>query len=305
MANFGKRMVAEDLIKQIGQGGGGSDLNLQAGTGISITTGETADDKIIAVDETVIPNKSEVQSFAGNYTNTLRPEGTEIKTFIDSLPVFNLQFTTDIDTLPNEVKINLNQDDMNGNKIFGSGTFLVKDTANNTYILISTWNVTVSNYVNPSKTPTFKTFIIERTGNSSVGLSGARVGNYWRSTSYYTYNGSPCTVVYIAVTRAPESQINVSTATTMSNTMRETLPTIDATDPISAYNVSVPNNPTNTAWPTTAGRYALRTDLDNKDMPVYDWVEALPPCPVTTDGTYVLEATVSSGVVTYAWVLKV
>ena len=52
MANFGKRMVAEDLIKQIGQGGG-SDLNLQAGTGISITTGETADDKIIAVDSNV------------------------------------------------------------------------------------------------------------------------------------------------------------------------------------------------------------------------------------------------------------
>lgn len=32
--------------------------------------------------------------------------------------------------------------------------------------------------------------------------------------------------------------------------------------------------------------------------------ETLPPCPSTTDGTYVLKATVSSGVVTYAWVLE-
>lgn len=33
-------------------------------------------------------------------------------------------------------------------------------------------------------------------------------------------------------------------------------------------------------------------------------VIAFPACPTDTDGTYVLEATVSDGAVTYTWVLK-
>lgn len=54
MANFGKRMVAEDLIKQIGQGGGGS---YTAGDGIDIT------DNKISVDNTVAL-KSDLTDYA-------------------------------------------------------------------------------------------------------------------------------------------------------------------------------------------------------------------------------------------------
>jgi len=46
--------------------------------------------------------------------------------------------------------------------------------------------------------------------------------------------------------------------------------------------------------PEKTGTIAITSDITN----------TIPECPTTTDGTYVLEATVSSGVVTYAWVLK-
>ena len=48
MANMGKRMVKENLIAQIGQGGGGTPI--EAGTGIEITGTNT---KTISIDETV------------------------------------------------------------------------------------------------------------------------------------------------------------------------------------------------------------------------------------------------------------
>lgn len=54
------------------------------------------------------------------------------------------------------------------------------------------------------------------------------------------------------------------------------------------------NNGKTITLPEKTGTFAITDDITN----------TIPECPTTTDGTYVLEATVSSGVVTYAWVLK-
>lgn len=45
--------------------------------------------------------------------------------------------------------------------------------------------------------------------------------------------------------------------------------------------------------------------VDNSVVAFKSDLTAIPNCEETTDGTYVLKATVSSGVVTYTWVLEV
>lgn len=73
MANQGKRMVKENLIAQIGQGGGGSEYT--AGNGINIT------EDVISVDTNTIATKAELGSFAesfGGELNNILNTGTSV-----------------------------------------------------------------------------------------------------------------------------------------------------------------------------------------------------------------------------------
>lgn len=55
---------------------------------------------------------------------------------------------------------------------------------------------------------------------------------------------------------------------------------------------------------TTAGDYVLSCSTQGNIITEFGWKQnEIPPCPTTTDGTYTLQATVSSGTVTYSWVL--
>ena len=75
----GRRMVYEDDIAKIGEGGGGSDITLHAGTGISITTGETAEDKVIAIDTETVAVKSDITAVAANTGSTPSATLTDIQ----------------------------------------------------------------------------------------------------------------------------------------------------------------------------------------------------------------------------------
>lgn len=74
MANQGKRMVKENLIAQIGQGGGGGS-EYTAGNGINIT------EDVISVDTNTIATKAELGSFAesfGGELNNILNTGTSV-----------------------------------------------------------------------------------------------------------------------------------------------------------------------------------------------------------------------------------
>ena len=88
MANHGKRMVKENLIAQIGQGGGGSytagegisidenneiSANIKAGSGIVVDTDLTDDSLVVMIDQEDIPYKSDFATVAttGDYDDLL------------------------------------------------------------------------------------------------------------------------------------------------------------------------------------------------------------------------------------------
>ncbi len=67
------------------------------------------------------------------------------------------------------------------------------------------------------------------------------------------------------------------------------------------------NNVTRTAYPqlpSLDGASAGQVVAINSTVTNLEWVDPLPACPTTTDGTFVLKATVSSGAVTYSWVAE-
>lgn len=157
----GRRLVKEAKIAEIGQG-----AEYTAGTGISITGTDT---KTIAIDNTVVAVKSDLTDFAtesevatdiANATKTVLPvydstdvdftdveivqvEGQnylDISDVINALPILVTDSCTDLDTLPNTVKIGTDRNDEILKQYYLKGSAMIKDTANNKYVIITTYD---------------------------------------------------------------------------------------------------------------------------------------------------------------------
>ncbi len=152
MANFGKRMVKEPAIKQIG----GTEYT--AGDGITIT------DDTIAVDEQVIATKTDVSGAVEELKedNAIFPfyDGTnvdftdvtydeantalDISNIINAMPVIQSTETTDFDDLTNEIKITTDQYNEQDKSFYLKGYGLLKATASGKYLIIITKDVALA-----------------------------------------------------------------------------------------------------------------------------------------------------------------
>lgn len=198
MANQGKRMVKENLIAQIGQGGGGG-TPIQAGTGIDITGTTT---KTISVDNTVamkidIPTYTAgtdiditdgVISVDGDFASedqiintprysfttlpyvVLAEAGKTVEDWIALIPILKTKLFTDEDTFGHPV-IELETWNYNNKQFLFTGFFGIRDTANNITLYYSTAN---SNITTSTTSATFKPYIIERNGDNDFLVSKAR-----------------------------------------------------------------------------------------------------------------------------------
>lgn len=68
---------------------------------------------------------------------------------------------------------------------------------------------------------------------------------------------------------------------------------------LSSGNIYIPANSSTTGTLTDLG-----DEINNIKNKYATKTELLPACPTTTDGTFVLKATVASGAVTYEWVAE-
>lgn len=160
--NFGRRMVDEDLITKIGQGGGGG-TPIEAGTGINITGTDT---KTIAIDNTVVATKTDLTDYAteadvasaiedleddfsmveieeyfpdfSDCTIDTSDNTLDISNIINNMPILSSALTTDYDQLPNPKFNTPDRDDDATKSFYFRGMCLMKDTANDGYIIVST-----------------------------------------------------------------------------------------------------------------------------------------------------------------------
>ena len=326
MANFGKRMVAEDLIKQIGQGGGGS---YTAGDGIDITDNKISVDNTVALksDLTDYAKSADLATVAttGKYDDLLNlptipaavsgtndgtnwtsitigdttknipsggsggsytaGEGIDITSnvisvdnsveqarifefltnpndadFLSTVPVLSsTAYTPATDSkFPNNPVIDTNPDDAKTRTIYIRGYFVVRDTANDQYVIISTSSSNNISTTHGDLNRYMKTFKLERTGNSGYSFPRARYAGTFTNT-----NGAE-TSTFIRPTRNQYMEFTVNaTATDTEGSV------IRVSNPVANVN------------------YAQQLQTP------------------TADGTYVLKVTVSNGAPTFSWVAEV
>ena len=176
MANFGRRMVNEELIAQIGQGGteytAGDNITIEDGVISAVDTTYTASNGIkienddIQADTTVLATTAYANTAAGNAVtsgiNTLKDDnvifpyfdGTDvdftdvsyddentaldISNIINALPLIQSTETTDFADLTNEIKITTDQYNEQTKSFYLKGYGLIKATASNQYLILIT-----------------------------------------------------------------------------------------------------------------------------------------------------------------------
>lgn len=248
MSNQGKRMVKENLIAQIGQGGGGTEYT--AGSGIDIT------EDVISVDNTVAL-KSDLADYALKEQVVVHKyvEFTGLPSEYDSVaewalhvPVLKTNAFTDADTFGHPV-IELDAGAVQANKsFFVKGFFCLRNTSLNTTIYYHTAGSAITD---STSSATFNEFEAFRSGNDDYTFLGARckgTGVIGDLTVYY-------------VTRAFYQNQTVTAAGLGMNTLM-----IRINNP--KVNVTLP-----TTTPNTEGTYRLTCTVDsNGQVSAMAWV---------------------------------
>ena len=157
--NFGRRMVDEEAILKIGQGGGGG-TPIEAGTGISITGTDT---KTIAVDEQVVATKEDLGDYQHIETFEFTDNPFTTEGWLTKVPVLKTDnFTPATDTkFGNNPVITLDPNNKDNNLCYLKGYFVIRDTINDTYTVFAT---TVSQITVETEADSFKIYLGQRSG---------------------------------------------------------------------------------------------------------------------------------------------
>lgn len=260
MANFGKRMVAEDLIKQIGQTGPEYDN----GYGIIFT--EESDGTIsIGVDTVDIAQVTDLAYLEPkmkefSYIEDGYQQGVDA--WYAKIPFLKTNDFTDTDQddpyhytdaagNKHDV-ITLDPDDLS-HFVAMQGTFALRKTSSNTNYLVTTSksNITTLIGTTGSGVTGFNKMLVQRTGNNDISFWYARTNELGTAT-IYAGTANEMTVNVFRVTRHTYNQINTFRSSINSGGMLGTNIRIDNLKP----NVSV------TSTPTTAGTYTLQCTVD-------------------------------------------
>lgn len=257
MSNHGKRMVKENLIAQIGQGGGST---YTAGDGIDIT------EDVISVDNTIVTD-DELSAILDIYSKkdevvihkqveydvnpkTVIDGGGSLADWLADVPILKTNEFTDESTFGHPV-ITLDADDYSNKYGMIKGFFGIRDTANDVtkYFYSGSSNVTLST------TNSAKRFEFFRSGNNDYTIEGAR----WNG--HFTLTDGTTTVDFIRFTRAFFQKLTINKNPISMNTVM-----IRINNP--KENVNYP-----TTTPSTAGTYVLQCTVDsNGQVSALEWV---------------------------------
>lgn len=251
----------------------GYTLNIPTKDGTLATTNDlptyTGGSGISISGNTISVDTNKVQTFSGSYENTLKLNITsgEIKTFLDSLPMLYGGFSD-----PN-TRITLDEENENGNKCFVQGSFLLHNVSANTYTIVSTDPIDMTQYANSNYSLNPKKYIAQKAYSSIITFKNAKIFYYWSSSSLYTYNGNPITLKFVSLNKGERDQecsiVDGYKISTADRLVRE-LPEFD----FATLNSSVQPG---SVWfqlklPTTAGNYVLKVTVKSNGLPSYSWV---------------------------------
>lgn len=247
MANFGKRMVKEPAIKQIGQG------PYTAGDGITITDDE------IAVDEQVIATKTDLGDYQHIQTFEFTDNPITTAGWLTKVPVLATNsFTPATDAkFGNNPVITLDQNNRDNNLCYLKGYFVIRDTGNDTYSVFITSGNSITS---------------ETDANSFLVYSGQRSGNndwtfmetYYREVQSLTDADSNTFSVYRLGRRT------TSDTTVIATGLSQAIYKFKLSGSTVAANKNYPNG---FQVPTTQGTYLLRATVDaNGKLDKFDWV---------------------------------
>lgn len=285
MANQGKRMVKENLIAQIGQGGGGSTYT--AGTGIDITEDVISVDNTIATKEEVDAVDAKTLSIYGLGVADL-PEGSTtfdlpIADLIAAgLPILSNDYTTGSDYIYKDNVVDIKT----GSYFYVSGLFaLATDTLGGLRFYITSNNGLQTN----KDIYTIEGF---RTGGKEYTFNNARYRarlSAWGGILDYVHDMIQSTDGIVGISGNPDNEpVNIT----------YTYMTVNNPEPNVRYRSQL-------ALPSEDGNYALYATVDS-GLAGFSWGGvpiSLPPAEGEADGTYVLKATVEDGYAMYEWVL--
>ena len=277
MANQGKRMVKENLIAQIGQGGGGTEYT--AGTGIDIT------EDVISVDTDTIATKEEVTEVESKVMPTYGLQGhalSEYSTIAELMeagcPILSTSETES--TYPDNV-INLNK----GDAFYLYGIFALKGQDGNYRIFITS----------------------DGTGlQGTLRYNASKVANrdYLVKQARFRYNTTfdGSTVATLAMTGGGDLILSSNSSYVANSGVAGMKLPIHLANP--TVNVRFDQQ---LDAPTTDGTYTLDAIVTD-GVPEFGWDVAPTPIPSAdgyADGTYALKVTVTDGEPFYEWVLEV
>lgn len=265
----GRRLVKENKIAQIGQGGGstytaGIGINIdadneitadiKAGYGIVVDEDLSDDSLVVEIDESTIAQRDQVvihkQVEYDVVPKTVIDGGGTLADWLADVPILKTNEFTDESTFGHPV-ITLDADDYSNKYGMIKGFFGIRDTANDVtkYFYSGSSNVTLST------TNSAKRFEFFRSGNNDYTIEGAR----WNG--HFTLTDGTTTVDFIRFTRAFFQKLTINKNPISMNTVM-----IRINNP--KENVNYP-----TTTPSTAGTYVLQCTVDsNGQVSALEWV---------------------------------
>lgn len=278
MANQGKRMVKENLIAQIGQGGGGTEYT--AGNGIDIT------EDVISVDTDTIATKEEVAEVESKVMPTYGLQGhalSEYSTIAELMeagcPILSTSETES--TYPDNV-ISLNK----GDAFYLQGIFALKGQDGNYRIFITSDGTGLTGTLR---------YNASKVANRDYQINQARF-------RYNTMFDNTNTVATLAMTNEGNLILSSNSSYAANSGVSRAIIAV----PVNLPQVNVRYGQ-QLELPSGDGNYALYATVDS-GLAGFSWGDvpiSLPPAEQEANGTYVLKATVEDGYAYYEWILEV
>lgn len=309
MANKGKRMVSEDLIKQIGQGGteytagenitiedgviSATDTAYNPGTGISIS-----DQDVISVDTTTIATNAYAQTAAesavrngaitvdkNHYFIELPGDYSgDMDAWFADIPVLQTNGFTDAETFGHPV-ITGDQNAQGFEYLDLAGTFIIRDTANNINQLITTYsnNYFTAEDTAQQKASNLRHYLCFRSGNNDWSCPWTR----YVGAVEFRYLVEDVPTVYATAIKISRSIYFGQTAFNANGVAGQSVD-LRLGKLKANYNAAV-------ATPTTEGDYMLKVGVDNNgEVDEVSWI-ATPTIP-----SYSLNKTTETLTFTYS-----
>lgn len=247
MANFGKRMVKEPLIKEIG----GTEYT--AGEGIVISEDE------ISVDEQVIATKTDLGDYQYRETFEFTDNPFTTEGWLTKVPVLVINsFDPTTDTkFGNNPTIDLTTSDASERYAYAKGYFVIRDTANDLFTVYATTNSTITESTTADNLQTVK---ILRGGSTDWSF----YDTYYRDTQTITdYDSNSVTIIRLGTRTTSVMNGGASGITQGTYYVKLAGNTIAANK----------NYPNGFQVPTTQGTYLLKATVDaNGKLDSFGWV---------------------------------